>query len=98
MGWDGMRHEMEEHMPWLNFGNITYIMGILGLVFGILIIAVAVMLYINPIQHELWGALIIVFSVVSIISCMGGMGIGLLLGIVGGILAVLWRPEEIKRA
>jgi len=98
MGWSGMMHEMEEHMPWWNFGDIAYIMGILGIIFGIIIIAVAVMLYINPTQHELWGALIIIFSVISIISCMGGMGIGLLLGIVGGILAVLWKPEEIKRA
>jgi hypothetical protein len=52
------------------------------------------MLYKNPVQHELWGTLIIVFSVVSVISFMGGMGIGLLLGIIGGILAVLWKPQE----
>jgi len=79
MGWMGMMHEMEEHMPGWNFGDIAYIMGILGIIFGIIIIAVAVMLYTNPTQHELWGALIIVFSVISVISCMGGMGIGLLL-------------------
>jgi hypothetical protein len=96
MGWSSMMHEMEEHMPWWDFSGITNIMGILGIIFGIIIIIVAVLLYINPKQHELYGALIIIFSVISIISCMGGMGIGLLLGIVGGILAILWKPEEIK--
>jgi len=98
MGWRGMMHEMEEHMPGWNFEGIAYAMGILGIIFGIIIIAVAVLLYTNPAQHELWGALIIVFSVISVISCMGGMGIGLLLGIVGGISAILWKPEKTKPA
>jgi hypothetical protein len=31
----------------------------------------------------------------SILSCMGGLGVGLLLGVVGGTLAVLWKPEEL---
>jgi len=95
-GWSSMMHEMEEHMPWWNFKGIAYVMGVLGIIFSIIIIAAATLLYINPKQHELLGALIIVFSVVSIVSCMGGMGVGLLLGIVGGILAILWKPEELK--
>jgi len=97
-GWSGMMHEMEEHMPWWNFEGIAYAMGILGIIFGIVIIVVAILLYTKPTQHELCGALIIVFSVISVISCMGSMGIGLLLGIVGGILAILWKPEEAKQA
>lgn len=95
-GWSGMLHEMEEHMPGWNFDGIAYVMGILGIIFGIIIISAAILLYTNPKQHELWGALIIVFSAASVISCMGGMGVGLLLGIVGGALAILWKPEEIK--
>jgi len=97
MGWSGMMREMEEHMPGWNLRGSAYLMGILGIVFGIIVIAVAIMLYVNPAQHELWGALIIVFSVMSIISCMGGMGIGLLLGVIGGILAIIWEPEKTKR-
>ena len=85
-------------MPWWNFEGIAYAMGILGIIFGIVIIVVAILLYTKPTQHELCGALIIVFSVISVISCMGSMGIGLLLGIVGGILAILWKPEEAKQA
>jgi len=90
-------HEWEEHMRGWNMGVTAYLMGIVGIILGIMMIVAAIMLYANPKQHELWGALIIVFSVASVISCMGGMGIGLILGIIGGILAVLWRPEETKQ-
>lgn len=84
-GWEGFHNWYE---------GLAYPMAILGIVLGAAIIILAVMLYNNPAQHELWGTLIIVFSVVSVISFMGGMGIGILLGIIGGILAVLWRPPE----
>lgn len=95
VGWmEGMMHGWEENMhPW-NIEGMTYIIGIVGIIFGIIIIVSAVMLYINSTQHVLWGALIIVFSVISIISCMGGLGVGLTLGIIGGILAILWKPKE----
>lgn len=98
MGWDSMMREMEEHVPGWNFSSITNIIGIVGMVVGIIVIVFAILLYINPMQHELYGALIVIFSVISIINCMGGMGMGLLLGIVGGILAILWKPEEIKHS
>lgn len=67
-------------------------MSILGIVFGVIIIISAVMLYVNPEQHQLLGALIIVFSVASIFSCMGGFGIGLILGVIGGIVAIFGKP------
>jgi uncharacterized membrane protein len=38
--------------------------------------------------------LIIIFSVLSIFgSMMAGFGIGLILGLIGGILAITWKPE-----
>lgn len=89
-------HGWEEQMhSWDIENSASYTIGVLGIVLGIVVIVSAVMLYINPIQHELWGALIIAFSVISVLSCMGGMGIGLVLGIIGGILAILWRPGNI---
>jgi hypothetical protein len=95
MGWmEGMMHGWEEHThSWGFEGSISYSMGLLGIGFGAIVIVAAVMLYFNPKQHQLWGALIIAFSVVSVLSCMGGMGIGLILGIIGGVLAILWRPH-----
>jgi len=48
-------------MPRWNFDGIAYAMDVLGIIFGIIIIAAAILLYTNPKQHELLGALIIVF-------------------------------------
>ncbi|MDH5461131.1 MAG: hypothetical protein OEZ29_02665 [Candidatus Bathyarchaeota archaeon] len=94
MGWmEGMMHGWEEHThSWGLEGTISYTMGLLGIIFGVIVVILAIMLYLSPLQHQLWGALIIVFSVMSVLSCMGSMGIGLLLGIIGGVLAILWKP------
>jgi hypothetical protein len=51
---------------------------------SILIIIFATKLNVNPLEHTKWGALILVFSIV-------GLGGGLL-GIIGGILALVYKP------
>ncbi len=87
-GYNGFGYGM---MRSLGFG--FGLMGILGLVFGIIVIVSALMLNNRPKEHKTWGILILVFSVLSVFgSIMGGFGIGLLLGIVGGILAITWKP------
>lgn len=99
MSWmDGMMHGWEENMHMWNIGGMAFAMTVLGIVFGMIILVSAIMLYLSPTQHQLWGALIIAFSVISILSCMGGMGIGLILGIIGGILGILWKPQESKQS
>ncbi len=64
----------------------------LGLVCGIAVIIGALLLNARPLENATWGALIIVFSVISFIG-MGGFFIGALLGIAGGALALSWRPS-----
>ncbi len=74
-------------------GFVFGLMWILGLVFGIIVIISALMLNRRPHEHTTWGILILVFSVLSVFgSMMGGFGIGVLLGIIGGILAITWKP------
>jgi len=69
-------------------------MGILGIIFGIIVIISAVLLYSRSGEHTTWGVLILVFSVLSVFgSMMGGFGIGVILGVIGGILAILWKPS-----
>jgi hypothetical protein len=69
------------------------LMGVLGLVFGIIVIVSAVMLYNRPTEHTTWGVLVLVFSVLSAFgSMMGGFGVGVILGVIGGVLAILWKP------
>ena len=90
----GMWQEWHEHMRWFgDVGTLTFMMGILGMLFGAMVIVAALMLRSVPRQHEIWGAVIIAFSVISLMSCMGGFGIGTLLGIIGGVLAIMWKPS-----
>ena len=68
------------------------IFSIIGLASGALVILGAVMLYSRPFEKDLWGAIIIAFSILGILGGMGGFMIGLVLGIVGGALALAWNP------
>jgi len=73
------------------FGGIF---GLAGIVVGIVVIVSAVMLYNKPIEHSKWGLLILIFSVLSIFgSAMAGFGVGLVLGVLGGIFALTWKPS-----
>ena len=72
--------------------------GLAGILFGVAVIVGAVMLHNNPAQHSKWGLLILIFSLLSIFgSAMAGFGIGLILGLIGGILAVTWKPPTIEK-
>jgi Family of unknown function (DUF6114) len=53
------------------------------------------MLNSKPEEHSTWGTLILIFSVLSIFGgAMGGFGVGLILGLIGGVLALTWKPIE----
>jgi hypothetical protein len=67
------------------------VMGTLGLVSGIIVIVSSVMLLLNSSQKTVWGALILVFSAVSFLG-FGGFIVGAVLGIVGGVLTLRWKP------
>jgi len=89
-GWGGRMGPGFGMMGGLGYG--FGFLGVLGLIFGLIVIISALMLNNKPEQHSTWGILIIVFSVLSIFgSAMGGFGIGLILGVIGGILAVTWK-------
>ncbi len=67
-------------------------MGVLGLVSGIIVLASALMLQRNMESKSMWSALIIIFSVVSFLG-LGGFFVGGILGVIGGILALTWKPQ-----
>ena len=94
-GWGGMMGPGFGMMGGLGYG--FGFLGLLGLIFGVIVIISALMLNRNPHEHTTWGVLIIIFSVLSIFgSAMGGFGVGLILGIIGGILALTWKPPQTK--
>jgi hypothetical protein len=67
---------------------LTALMAV-GIILGIIILVAAIMLYRNPAQNTRWGIVILVLSILSIFIG-GGFGIGLILGIIGGVLALRW--------
>jgi Protein of unknown function (DUF4064)/zinc-ribbon domain len=68
----------------LGWGSAIYIgFGAWMLITSILIIIFASKLKANPLEHSKWGALILVFSII---------GVGGLLGLIGGILALVYKP------
>ncbi len=66
--------------------------GLFGLVTGAIVLASAVLLLAVPNQRTAWGVLILVFSALSFLGA-GGFVVGAILGIVGGILTLRWKPS-----
>ncbi len=74
-------------------GGFTMV-GVLGIVLGLLVIVGGVMMYAKPNQHVIWGALVLIFAIVSIpFSMIGGFVIGFILALVGGILGLVFKPS-----
>jgi hypothetical protein len=65
----------------------------LGVLVGVLIAIFGLFLWLQPSLRYLLGVLIIMFSLGSFMSSdFGGLIVGMLLGLVGGALAVAWVP------
>jgi hypothetical protein len=65
---------------------------VIALICGALVLVAAIMLRIKPNNKKAWGAIVLVFSIPSVITG-GGFIIGFILGIVGGFLA-LKKPHK----
>jgi hypothetical protein len=62
-----------------------------------MVILGAVMVYTRSAENHLWGAIILAFSVVSALGSMGGLLVGLVLGMLGGVLALTWGdPAKLR--
>ena len=62
---------------------VYFAIGAWCLISSILVMVFARKLKANPLEHGKWGALILVFSII---------GLGTLLGFIGGILALVYKP------
>jgi hypothetical protein len=58
---------------------------------GLLIIIATVMLSRDPKKHRVYGSIILVFALISLYGTP--IGIGSIIGAVGGILAITWKPN-----
>jgi len=69
-----------------NDTTTLYNLTTIGLMLGIIVLLIAIMLHFKPLNKKIWGIIIVVFSIPSIITG-GGFIIGFILGIIGGVLA-----------
>ncbi len=63
---------------------------VLTLASGIMILLSGYMAYMHPQNIQLWGIVIVIFSVLSLLGSRGFI-VGAILGLVSGILALTWK-------
>lgn len=76
-------------------GGTLILSGLLGVVAGVLVLVFGAVAYVQPQHHVVFGVLIVVFSVISLVSFAGGFFLGFVLGLVAGILAIVHRPSPL---
>lgn len=74
-------------------GSPIAALGVLGVLTGVAMIALAILVHMFPVRHQLLGGLVVTLSLVSWVGALGGLFIGFLLGLIGGILAIAWKPS-----
>jgi hypothetical protein len=72
--------------------SLIGVVAFLGVFFGFIVIILAVLLYRNPEAHTGYGIAILVLSLLSIFGG-GGFLLGLVLGAIAGIFAILFEPD-----
>lgn len=75
------------------FGLGVTLLGVIGVLFSIIMMLGGVMMYTKPEQHVMWGAIVLIMSIVSIPFTFAGLIIGFILGLVGGILGLVFKPQ-----
>ncbi len=73
------------------FGAIIIALAGIGVVFALLIIFGALRIKSQPTSAHTWGIVIILLALISFLGG-GGFYIGSILALIGGILAVVWKP------
>lgn len=82
----------------LDFGHLHLQFGIQGLqatVIPIVLVLLGVLIWTMPVHRVFYGVIALVLSVYALIGVnLGGFLIGMVLGIVGSVMALSWMPQE----
>jgi len=79
-------------------GGVLTAVGSFGVLAGLIVFGSGYMLRIKPEHSAVWGVLMLIFSVLSFFGS-GGFVIGAILGIVGGVMTLMWkRPGRLRQA
>jgi hypothetical protein len=69
-------------------GSYALVVPITGITSGIAIIFCASLNHLKPQKNQIWGVVIMIFSFIALIG-MGGFVFGTVLGLIGGLLALI---------
>ncbi len=75
-------------------GLAVFLYGLVGLLWGVLVLIGAFMMYSKPDQAKTGGVMVLIFSILSIFGAAAGLVIGFILGIIGGALGIAWSPKK----
>ena len=67
-------------------------LGIVGVIMGLIMVVGGFMMYSKPTSAKMWGVIVLILSIVSWVTALGGFFIGFLLGLIGAILALTFKP------
>ncbi len=67
--------------------------GVFGVAFGLIILIGGIVMFIKPGASTAMGVIILILSLASVLST-GGLFIGMILGLVGGILGIVFKPSS----
>jgi hypothetical protein len=72
--------------------------GMSGALIGVLLVVTGLFVWFSPPNRTLSGVLTLVFSLASfVVSNLGGLIVGMVLGLVGGALTLAWTPDRSQR-
>ena len=72
--------------------NTALGLGIAGVIMGIIMVVGGFMMYSKPTSAKMWGVIVLILSIISWVTALGGFFIGFLLGLIGSILALTFKP------
>lgn len=68
-------------------------LGIVGVIMGLIMVVGGFMMHSKPTSAKMWGVIVLILAIISWVTAIGGFFIGFLLGLIGGILALTFKPS-----
>jgi hypothetical protein len=89
--WASMMNGYHNFMGIASSNSFFTAVSIVSLVCGVVVVFSSFVLRLHAKEHAIWGVVIIVFSAISFVG-MGGYFVGAIFGIIGGALALTYKP------
>ena len=74
-------------------GITVTVVGIIGIIMGLIVIVAGLMMKSKPDKSKMWGAVVVVLSILSWFTAVAGLVVGFILGLAGGLMAIRFKPS-----